>query len=354
MRILLTADPEIPVPPVLYGGIERIVDALVNGYLDKGHDVTLLAHPDSKVRCRMVPWKGKSSNGLKDTARNTATLFTEAVRGRYEIIHSFSRLGYLTPLLPLSVPKIMSYQREPTLSQISRAMKLARKGTLRFTGCSAYIADQIKPIAPAHAIYNCVPMEQYDFCETVAEDAPLAFLGRIEPIKGTHVAVEVARRSGRRLRIAGNIPAEGKVYFEEKIAPFLDDRIQYIGPVNDKQKNEMLCQSAAFLMPIQWKEPFGIVMAEAMACGTPVLGFSYGAVPEVVVEGVTGFLCADADEMVRRVEDVRLLNRRLVWEKCKERFASGVITDNYLELYRKATNKGAAPAAIREKHNANA
>ncbi|RYG42422.1 MAG: glycosyltransferase family 4 protein, partial [Chitinophagaceae bacterium] len=228
MKILLTADPEIPVPPILYGGIERILDVLVNDYVAKGHDVTLMAHPDSKVPCRLIPWRGKQSQGLANTLVNTSQLFSQVLKGKYDIVHSFSRLAYLTPILPLRIPKLMSYQREPTLSQVRKAARLAWKNSLLFTGCSNYISDQIKPYAKAETVYNCVPISRYDFSPAVHTDAPLAFLGRIEAIKGTHLAIEVAQRTNRQLIIAGNIPAEGEGYFEQQIKPYLNDRIQYI------------------------------------------------------------------------------------------------------------------------------
>jgi glycosyltransferase involved in cell wall biosynthesis len=339
MKILLTADPEIPVPPVHYGGIERIIDVLVQGYVATGHDVSLMAHPDSNVPCRLVAWKGMQSHGLKNMLMNTGKLFSHVVKERYDVVHSFSRLAYLTPLLPLRVPKIMSYQREPTITQIKKAAQLAKKNTLLFTGCSDYISNQIKPFAEATTVYNCVPLERYDFKNTVEEDAPLSFLGRIEPIKGTHIAVEIAQRTNRRLLIAGNIPPEGTLYFEEKIKPFLTDRIQYIGPVNDEQKNSMLGRSAAFLMPIQWNEPFGIVMAEAMACGTPVLGFPFGAVPEVVDDGVTGFICKSMEDMLTRVDNIPLISRKRVREASERRFSDRIIVENYLTLYKQHLTK---------------
>lgn len=344
MKILLTADPEIPVPPILYGGIERIVDDLIRGYVGQGHDVTLFAHPDSKVPCRLISWQGQQSTGVWNTVINTGKLFSHVVSERYDVIHSFSRLAYLTPLLPLRIPKIMSYQREPTLSQIKKAQQLAKKNTLLFTGCSNYISNQIKPYANAVTVYNCVPVARYQFSESVADDAPLIFLGRIEPIKGTHIAVEVAQKTARRLVIAGNIPKEGLIYFEEKIKPFLNDRIQYIGPVNDEQKNEMLGQSAAFLMPIQWNEPFGIVMAEAMACGTPVIGFPLGSVPEVVKDGVTGFVCQDVEEMLVCVNNLNKINRKQVREAAEKRFSDKIIADNYLSLYSRVAAKNFPPA----------
>jgi len=334
MKILLTADPEIPVPPNLYGGIERIIDVLVNGYVGLGHDVTLFAHADSKVPCRLISWKGAQSTGLRNTLLNTAQLFSHALKEQYDVVHSFSRLAYLTPLLPLGVAKVMSYQREPTLSQIGKATQLAKKDTLIFTGCSNYITNQIKSLAQAVTVYNCVPIGKYDFSDALPDDAPLMFLGRIEHIKGTHIAVEVAIQTNRQLIIAGNIPAGEEAYFNEKIKPFLNDRIRYVGPVNDEQKNELLGQSAAFLMPIQWNEPFGIVMAEAMACGTPVLGFPFGSVPEVVEDGLTGSVCQDVEEMILRINELPGINRKRVREAAENRFSDKIIVNEYLGLYR--------------------
>ncbi|RYG54591.1 MAG: glycosyltransferase family 4 protein, partial [Chitinophagaceae bacterium] len=127
MKVLLTADPEIPVPPTLYGGIERILDVLVKGYVERGHQVTLFAHPDSQVPCRLIGWKGRQSGGIGNMFVNTRQLFCHLVKEKYDVVHSFSRLAYLAPILPMRVPKIMSYQREPTLSQIRKAAQLAKK-----------------------------------------------------------------------------------------------------------------------------------------------------------------------------------------------------------------------------------
>ena len=338
MKILLTADPEIPVPPKLYGGIERIIDVLVKGYTKLGHDVTLLAHSDSIVPCKHISWNAKQSTGLINTVVNTKQLFSQVMKRDYDVVHSFSRLAYLMPLLPLRVPKIMSYQREPTISQIKKANQLARKNTLLFTGCSNYISYQIEPFAPSITVYNCVPIETYQFCANVSDDAPLVFLGRIEPVKGTHLAIEVAEKTNRRLIIAGNIPTEWQGYFNQQIKPRLNNRIEYVGPVNDEQKNKILGSAAAFLMPIQWNEPFGIVMAEAMACGTPVLGFPYGAVPEVVENGVNGFICKDMEEMIAAIYQLSSIPREAVREVAERRFSDTVIVNNYLELYTQHTS----------------
>lgn len=335
MRIAITADPMLPVPPRLYGGIERIIDMLVRGLIDRGHDVTLFAHPDSDVPCRLVPYRGEDPRAAVDVIRNTLSVSRLAL-DRPDVVHSFGRLAYLTALLPLSIPKIMTYQRDPSLPQIRKAVRLSQKNTLAFTGCSEHIAAKIRPFAPSFAVYNGVPLDVYDFEPEVDEDAPLVFLGRIERIKGTHTAVEVARRSGRRLVIAGNVPDtdEAQRFFSEHVEPYVDgDRIQYVGPVDDAEKNDLLGRAAAFLMPIEWEEPFGIVMAEAMACGTPVIGTRCGSVPEVVDEGVTGFVGDTVEDLVDAVERIGDLDRAATRERCEEMFSDRAVVDAYEQIY---------------------
>ncbi|RZL43441.1 MAG: glycosyltransferase family 4 protein [Pedobacter sp.] len=233
-----------------------------------------------------------------------------------------------------TVPKLMSYQREPTISQIKKSVKLAKGGSLSFTGCSDYISNQIKPFANAQTIYNGVSLEIYQLNLNVNLDKPLVFLGRIEPIKGTHIAIKVALATKKKLIIAGNIPNEYQSYFEEEIAPFLDEQITYVGAVNDIQKNEILRNASAFLMPILWNEPFGIVMAEAMACGTPVIGFNRGSVPEVIKDKETGFICNDTEEMIDVIGKINTIDRAKVRNYCELNFSADVIVNNYVALYK--------------------
>jgi glycosyltransferase involved in cell wall biosynthesis len=185
-------------------------------------------------------------------------------------------------------------------------------------------------------------MDRFDFQETVPDEAPLVFLGRIAPVKGTHRAVRVAQKTGRRLVIAGNVPDDpnGQTYFEDEVEPHVDgDQIRYVGPVDDEEKNELLGRSAAFLMPIDWEEPFGIVMAEAMACGTPVIGTRRGSVPEVVTEGETGFVCDSVDEMASAVERISSLDRTACRRRCETHFSARAIVDAYLNLYESHISK---------------
>ncbi len=333
MNIAVAADPRIPVPPKLYGGIERIVDMLVRGLADRGHDVTLFAHEDSNVPCRHVPYGGTDPQAWMDVIRDTLSVSRLAFE-RPDVVHSFGRLAYLAPLLPLSLPKVMTYQRGPTPSRIQTAMRLARDASLLFTGCSDHITAEIEPYAPARTVYNGVSLDTYDFQPSVAKDAPLVFLGRIAPIKGTHTAVEVAQRSGRRLVIAGNVPDDQQDFFRERIEPHLDDeQARYVGPVDDEEKNKLLGRAAAFLMPIEWEEPFGIVMAEAMACGTPVIGTRRGAVPEVVEHGVTGFIGDTAEDLADAVRCLQRIDRADCRARCEEMFSQQAVVEAYEGLY---------------------
>lgn len=335
MRILLIADPMIAVPPTLYGGIERIIDMLCHQYIALGHEVAYMARPESTAPGKLIPLPGLKYNSPIDLARNSYTLTRQIWRWTPDIVHSFGRLVQLLPILPLSVPKVMSYQREPSLKGIARAHRLARNSSLLFTGCSDYIANQIATCANARTVYNGVPIERYQFNKSLQADAPLVFLGRVERIKGVHNAIQIAKEGGRRLIIAGNIPdgAEHQAYFELQIKPHLSQSIRYIGPVDDKQKSELLRNALALVMAIEWNEPFGIVMAEALACGTPVLGTRMGAVPEVVRDGITGFVRDSVDGLVDCIPKLGSLRRHDCREYCEASFSDRVIACKYLALY---------------------
>lgn len=333
MRIALTADPELPVPPRLYGGIERIIDMLARGLVARGHEVTLFAHPDSESAGRLVSWHGRAAQSKADTVKNATTLSRHVIGGGYDVVHSFSRIAYLTPILPLAVPKIMTYQRAISPRTVALGYALSR-GTLSFTAISEWMMESVKHVGRWTMIPNGVPLETYTFIPKVPSDAPLVFLGRLEEIKGPHLAIEVAKRTGQNLVIAGNIPQGKETWVRESVLAHVDDRqIRYIGPVDDNQKNELLGQAKAFLMPILWDEPFGIVMAEAMACGTPVLGLNRGAVPEVVEDGVTGFVRDDLDALVAATNRITDLSRPACRTRVQRYYSSDAIVSAYVGIY---------------------
>jgi glycosyltransferase involved in cell wall biosynthesis len=343
MHIVLTVDPEIPVPPRLYGGIERVVDLLARGLLARGHEVTLFANPDSQVPCLLVGWQAGSSAGWRNTLRNAGQLWRwfRSRRPRPTVVHSFARLAYLMPLLCSRVPKVQSYQRYVTPRSVRWGHRLAR-GTLSFTACSKSCASGAGGIGSWDIIYNAAPVDRYEAAFEVPGDAPLVFLGRLERIKGPHHAIAAARHAGRRLLLAGNVPGqpEEQAYCNNEVLSQCDGRdIVYVGPVDDRQKNELLRQAAALLFPIEWEEPFGIVMIESLACGTPVIAFPRGAVPEVVSHGVTGFLCTDVGEMAKAVARLPELSRRECRRAVEERFSADVIVGQYEALYQRLARK---------------
>jgi glycosyltransferase involved in cell wall biosynthesis len=337
MRILLTADPELPVPPALYGGIERIIDVLVRGLKDRGHTIGLVANRSSDVSVdELFAWPGESSQGRTDIIRNTAALYSTVKQFKPDIVHSFSRVMYLLPLMRGRLPKVMSYQRLPAPKPVRYGAMLG-SGTLSFTGCSEFISARIRNAGgKATTIYNCVELDKYKFEPSVPPDAPLVFLSRVERLKGAHTAIAVARRMNRRLLIAGNHGDAGEEgrYWQEEIKPQLGTGIDYVGPINDQQKNELLGQAAAMLVPIEWEEPFGIVFAEALACGTPIISCPRGALPEIVRPGVDGFLIRSVEEACLAVERLPSIDRRDCRQRAAECFSSIVVLDHYERLYR--------------------
>jgi glycosyltransferase involved in cell wall biosynthesis len=339
MRILLTVDPEILVPPITYGGIERIADALVRALMKAGHEVALIAREGSTCPAsRLFAWPGKSSQSRLDTLRNTWCLVRAVRAFQPDVIHSFSRLAYLLPHLRGRRRLVMSYQREPSLRTVGLAARLAAPGVLAFTGCSAYIAGRGRRAGGLwQAIPNFVDTDRLSFRAAISDDAPLVFLSRVESIKGAALAIAIARRAGSRLIIAGNhadAGAEGD-YWRQQIAPEIGkDGIEYVGPVDDGQKNELLGRARAMLVPIQWNEPFGIVFAEALACGTPVISCPRGALPEIVRNGQEGFLVETMEEGADAVRRLAEIDRAACRDRAERHFSVNAVVGRYVELYR--------------------
>lgn len=337
MKILLPVDPFLPVPPTLYGGIERIVAGLIAALRSGGHEVGLIAHRDSSVAADFfTAWPHPPPNSAAAHLGNALALRKAVQRFQPSVVHSFARLLYLVPLLASRMPKLMSYQRFTGGWQISLAAAIAGR-SLMFTGCSRFIAAMgEKSGGTWRAIPNFVDTEFYQFQPHVAADAPLVFLSRIEPIKGPDVAIAVAKKTGRRLLLAGNYAERGaeRRYWDEVIAPEIGrNGIEYFGPVDDKAKNELLGSAAAMIVPIQWNEPFGIVFAEALACGTPVITCGRGALPEIVRHGVDGFFIRDVEEGCRAVKEIGTIDRQACRLRAEQAFSAAAVVPQYEAVY---------------------
>src|ERR1043166_2135116 len=265
MRVLLLMDPFIRVPPRHYGGIERVIADLANGLCQRGHQVTLWAAPGSETSAVLSPFGREGEWTRWSNVRNTALISARLVlnRRRFDLVHNFGRLAYLTAVLRSDLPKIQPYMRTVNPANMRKARTLGAK-RLRYTAVSAAIRDTGKPGGGEWSvIYNCASVHEYRLNVQVDPGtAPLAFLGRLERCKGAHNAIAAARKLGRALRIAGNIstlPNE-KEYFHREIEPQIDGKlINYLGPVDNEQKNQLLRGAAALLMPIEWEEPFPLV-----------------------------------------------------------------------------------------------
>jgi glycosyltransferase involved in cell wall biosynthesis len=344
MRIAITVDPYLPVPPKLYGGIERVVDFLVRGLVERGHELTLVAHPESRTPARLVGYGVPPHWGARARLSELwqVGLALWRRRGALDLIHSFGRLAALLPVLPLRrLPKIQSYQREQVPWRGVRVAARLAGDSIRFTGCASGVYRERRRSGRGagrwDTVFNGVETDRYDFVPRVPATAPLAFLGRLEPVKGAHNAIAIARAARRRLVIAGNRAENGPHgdYFRRAIAPHIDGAtVTYLGPVDDAQKNVLLGSAAALLMPVEWEEPFGIVMAEAMACGTPVIGFPRGSLTEVVRDGVNGYLCSSAEEAAAAVARLDHIDRGRVRADCAARFSDRAVVDAYERLYR--------------------
>jgi glycosyltransferase involved in cell wall biosynthesis len=337
MRVLLTVDPELPVPPATYGGIERVVDLIVHSLRERGHQVGLLANPGSSCAAdAKFGWHGAQSHRLLDSFANLRQLSSVVAEFAPQVLHSFSRLLYMLPQMRGGLQKIMSYQRPPTPRTVRWASRISGS-SLAFTGCSEYISRAGARAGGCwRAIHNPVDVERMAFRAKVAADAPLVFLSRVERIKGAHTAIAVARRAGRRLVIAGNHAAAGaeREYWEREIEPQLEPGVvEYAGEVNDAQKAELLGQAAAMIVPVEWDEPFGIVFAEALSCGTPVISTLRGALPEIVTPGVEGFLVGSVAEACDAVARIGEIDRQACRRRAVEHFSARVIASRYERLY---------------------
>jgi len=331
-------DPGIPVPPTLYGGHERLVYLFAEEYQKLGHEVTLLAGPDSHCSGKTVTF------GINDLGRSKWVRLKEAGfvwkylhknKDRFDLIHNFGRLIYLLPVLNNRVKKIMTYGRPVAINGIKIVNSLPNRNLI-FTACSDSCVSTGSVKGKWETVYNGIDFSKYQLNEKVNGNAPLIFLGRLDRVKGAHTAIKLAKTTNNQLIIAGNVShtADDYAYFKTEIEPQVDNQqIIYTGPLNDIEKNKWLGQAKALLFPIEWDEPFGMVMIEAMACGTPVIAFKKGSVPEVVENGITGFIVNDAGQMERKITEIDTIDRRLCRKTALEKFDVSVIANHYLNLF---------------------
>jgi len=342
MRIAQIAPPWITVPPAGYGGTEWVVQQLCDGLSERGHEVTLFASGDSHTRatlrsifCEQQPEvMGQTPFDARHVAFALAQI--EAARD-FDLIHDHS--GFLVIAFSRLFRRVVD---RPILHTIHCAFDTAAygfyeqfKGTVSYNAISEYQRSQGPPgMNWAGVVYNALALEEWPY--TPNKDDYLLAFGRICEAKGFHLAIEVARRTGSKLVMAGVIQDQYADYFHERVEPQIDGRqVVYEGEVTNERKRELFAHARGFLFPILWPEPFGLVMIEAMATGTPVIALRQGSVPEVVEEGRTGFVVDGVDDMVAAVARLHEIDPRACRHSVEERFAVTRMCDDYEALYRR-------------------
>jgi glycosyltransferase involved in cell wall biosynthesis len=345
MRVAVLSPVWFPVPPTGYGGIEWVVSLLADGLVDAGHDVTLFASGDSKTSARLVPVVGEALWHHDPPYQNFLpfwTLVLDRVAPEieaFDIVHShLDHFGY--PLARLA--------QRPVVTTLHGRLDLPELEELHDQVTDVplvSISDAQREPAP-HAnwvatVYHGIPLDTLAFNPRRGDY--LAFLGRISTEKGLDTAIEVARRAGLPLKIAARKPLQNKQdpevrrdweYYEDTVEPLLKGPgVKLVDEVGDNEKSDFLGHAAALLFPIRWPEPFGLVMVEALACGTPVLAFRNGSVPEVLEDGVTGFICGSEDEMVDAVGRIGEIDRARCRAEAEQRFSPVAMADGYERVY---------------------
>jgi glycosyltransferase involved in cell wall biosynthesis len=323
-----------PSPPPGYGPWEQIAFNVADGMRRRGLDVTLFATGNSRFDGKLasvVPVglnEDPALNGEVFTALHIAELFARA--SEFDLIHNHLDWKPLTYALATDSPPLVT-----TIHGFSSPQILAAyyAGARRSFYCSISNADRDPGLEYLATTYNGIDPAQFTFSNEQGDY--LCFLGRFHPEKGTHLAIEIARRAGVRLKMAA-IPQD-EAYFREQVAPHIDgDRVQFLGAVQREARNELLSQALGLVHMTTRPERFGMTLIEAMACGTPVLGARTGSLPEIVVDNVTGFLCDSVDEAVERVPDLATLDRRACRTHVEREFSIERMIDRYLGAYGRA------------------
>jgi glycosyltransferase involved in cell wall biosynthesis len=337
MRIAQVAPLYESVPPKLYGGTERVVSYLTEELVRLGHDVTLFASGDSQTKARLVPacdralWRDPECNEtLPHHVRLIEMVFRQA--SRFDVIHFHCDYLHFPFLRYHPIPAVSTLHG--MLRRHDLELLFEENPDIRLISISD---DQRRPFPGANwlaTIHHGLPRNLHTFREQAGDY--LLFIGRVSPQKRLDRAIEIALRSGRRLRIAAKIYEEDRAYHEAVIAPMLrqaKSQVEFLGEVGGRDKDELIGDAAALLFPIDWPEPFGLVMIESLACGTPVIAWPHGSVPEVIENGRTGYVVETIDDAVVAVENLGQIDRACCRQTFEQRFDARYMARQYEAVY---------------------
>jgi glycosyltransferase involved in cell wall biosynthesis len=349
LRVAMLAPPWIPVPAPAYGGIEEVVRLLGDGLEERGHHVTLFAPPGSSARGDVVhvleeahPDDIQKAQFESDhVASAFAAIEDAAADGRpFDVVHDHTGHTALAMADRIAAPLVHTLHGPFTPDACLFYARNGRKACI--VAISQAQLDAAPPeMGGGRVVHNPIDVEEWPF--SAEKEDFLLWIGRMSPDKGAHRAIEAARAAGRRLVLAGPVQPGQEQYFEQEVEPGLGDEIEYIGEADSDRKRELYTRAAGLLMPIRWPEPFGLVMVEALACGTPVIAFREGSVPEIVREGETGFVVDDEDAMAAAIERLGEIDPARCRADCVERFGVEAVVRGYEEVYRAAMGMQVAP-----------
>lgn len=336
MRIAQVAPPWIAVPPEGYGGTEWVVKHLCDGLVAQGHEVHLYATGDSHTAAVLHSlFAGQMPGEIGRTpydARHVAWALGDIRRdGGFDVVHDHS--GFLGVAFGGELRAQMLHTVHGAFDPPSYGFYEQFRDAVGYVSISDYQRTMGPPgMRWAGTVYNALPLEAWPYRED-KDDYLLAF-GRVCEDKGFHLAIEIAKRTGTRLLMAGVVQEWNRAYFERSVAPHVDgEQIVYLGEVSDDEKRDLFANARAFLFPILWPEPFGIVMIEAMAAGTPVVALRDGSVPEVVRDGVDGFICDDVETILAALERIGEIDPAACRAGVAERFSVEKMAADYASLY---------------------
>ena len=350
MKIAQIAPLVESVPPTLYGGTERVVSWLTEELVAQGHDVTLFASGDSRTKAQLVPIVPRALrlDGIHNsTPYNLIMLDQVAARqAEFDVMHfhiDFFHYPLFRGMAHKTLTTLHGRQDLPELPAVYRAF-----AHMPLVSISNHQRTPVPPVNWMGTVYHGLPESLLQ--EGGGEGGYLAFLGRICPDKGPLQAIEIARRAGMKLKMAAKVDPVDQDYFDRQVRPVLDasPHVAFVGEINDAQKQEFLGKAAALLFPISWPEPFGLVMIEAMACGTPVIAFNCGSVPEVMEDGLTGFVVENVDEAAAAAGKLDRLFRPAIRWRFEERFSVSAMARDYVGIYHRLAASGEVSAVAAE------
>jgi len=335
MRIAQVAPLYESVPPKLYGGTERVVSNLTEELVRQGHDVTLFASGDSVTSAKLVP-QCRQGLRLSPSSVDHLALHMAMLEEVFACKHCFDILHFHCDYLHFPWTR---REKMPTVTTLHGRLDIPELPVIyrAFPEMPVVsISDSQRLHLPwlnwQGTVYHGISNRWFR-PERQAGDY-LAFLGRISPEKGPVEAIEIARRAGMKLKVAAKVDRADQAYYETHVRALLQQpHVEYVGEIGADEVGEFLGGAVALLFPINWPEPFGLVMIEAMACGTPVIAFPYGSVPEIIDDGITGFLARDVDSAVDAIERLPSIDRRRCYETFVKRFSAKRMTEDYLDVY---------------------